>query len=84
MEPEQNERSEGRVGEEVGEVGRTREQRAIVGIVLLLPIICYAPVRGLDIPIYCPASCSAIQWGLYTQPHLCGPVGCKQKRCMPL
>lgn len=40
MEPEQNERSEGGVREEVREVGSTREQRAIVGIVLLLPIIC--------------------------------------------
>lgn len=46
LEPELNERLGRVVGEGGGEAGRTREQRATVGVVLLLPVLCYPPVRG--------------------------------------
>lgn len=62
---EQNEKLEKVVGKEDREVDRATEQRAIASVVLLLPSICYSPVRGLNMLIYCPVICSAIQWGLH-------------------
>lgn len=60
---EQNEKLEKVVGKEDREVGRATEQKAIASVVQLLPSICYSPVRGLNMPIYCPMICSAYPVG---------------------
>lgn len=82
---EQNEKLEKVVGKEDREVGRAMEQRAIAGVSLLLPSICYSPARGLNMPMYCPVICSAYPVGTTRPPHsewLSGSVEYRQTEVM--